>query len=306
MYTIAAVATAANRKPDNRIEGPAPSPGRRLESLRARSLAILLILACILSGAAMSASPVAVRYKEGLLHGFLVLSTVDGTPLAEGDLAQVLHGNQISSRLIFRFKDGSRQEETAIFSQRRYFRLVSYHLVQKGPTFPHATEMTIVASTGEVTVNYTDDNGKEKTANERMKLPPDLANGIVLILLKNLLPDPPPLEVSMVVPTPKPRLVKLAISSPGKDPFTVAGAGREAQHFVIKVEIGGIAGLVAPLLGRQPPDSHLWIEGGEAPTFVKSENLAYLDGPMWRVELVAPVWPRSATPDSKNGSAEKH
>lgn len=274
--------------------------------MRARSLAILLILACILSGAAMSASPVAVRYKEGLLHGFLVLSTVDGTPLAEGDLTQVLHGNQISSRLIFRFKDGSRQEETAIFSQRRYFRLVSYHLVQKGPTFPHATEMTIVASTGEVTVNYTDDNGKEKTANERMKLPPDLANGIVLILLKNLLPDPPPLEVSMVVPTPKPRLVKLAISSPGKDPFTVAGAGREAQHFVIKVEIGGIAGLVAPLLGRQPPDSHLWIEGGEAPMFVKSENLAYLDGPMWRVELVAPVWPRSATPDSKNGSAEKH
>ena len=274
--------------------------------MRARSLAILLLLACILSGATISASPVAVRYKEGLLHGFLVLSTVDGTPLAEGDLTQVLHGTRITSRLIFRFKDGSRQEETAIFSQRRYFRLISYHLVQKGPTFPHATEITIVASTGEVTVNYTDDNGTETTANERMNLPPDLANGIVLILLKNLLPDPPPLEVSMVVPTPKPRLVKLAISSADKDSFTLAGAGREAQHFVVKVEIGGIAGLVAPLLGKQPSDSHLWIEGGEAPTFVKSETLAYLGGPMWRIELVAPVWPRSATPDSKNGSAEKH
>jgi hypothetical protein len=293
----------ANRKLDNRIEA-VPFRGRRLESLRARFLAVLLASAIILPSA--TASPVAVRYKEGLLHGFLVLSTLDGTPLAEGDLTQVLHGNRITSHLIFRFKDGSRQEESVVFSQRRYFQLVSYHLVQKGPAFPHPTEITIAPSTGEVIVNYTDDDGKEKTARERMKLPPDLANGIVLILLKNLLPDPPPLEVSIVVPTPKPRLVKLAISSPGNEPFTLAGAGREAQHFVIKVQIGGIAGLVAPLLGKQPPDSNLWIEGGEAPTFVKSETLSYLGGPVWRVELVAPVWPRGATPESKNGSAEKH
>jgi hypothetical protein len=253
----------------------------------------------------MSASPVEVRYKEGLLHGFLVLSTLDGTPLAEGDLTQVLHGNRITSRLIFRFKDGSRQEEAAIFSQRRYFRLVSYHLVQKGPAFPHATEITIAPSTGQVTVQYTDDDGKEKTANEQMKLPEDLANGIVLVLLKNLGPDPPPLEVSMLVSTPKPRLVRLAISSYGTDAFSLAGAGREALHFVIKVEIGGLAGLVAPLLGKQPPDGHIWIEGGESPTFVKSESVAYLGGPIWRIELVAPVWPRAATPEAKNGSAER-
>lgn len=274
--------------------------------MRTRSLAILMIVACVCSGSTLFAAPVAVRYREGLLHGFLVLTTLDGTPLADGDLTQVLRGNRITSHLIFRFKDGSRQEESVIFSQRGFFRLVSYHLLQKGPAFPHPTEITIAPATGQVTVNYTDDDGKEKTASERMKLPPDLANGIVLILLKNLLPDTPPLEVSMVVPTPKPRLVKLAISSLGKDPFTLAGAGREAQHFVIKVQIGGIAGLVAPLLGKQPSDSHLWVEGGESPTFVKSETLAYLGGPMWRVELVAPVFPKSAVPESKNGSAEKH
>ena len=274
--------------------------------MRARSFAILLILTAIFSVVPVSAAPVAVRYKEGLLHGFLVLSTLDGTPLAEGDLTQVPHGNQITARLIFRFKDGSRQEENAVFSQRRFFRLVSYHLVQKGPAFPHPTEVTIATSSGQVTVIYTDDDGKEKTASERMKLPPDLANGIVLVLLKNLVPNPPPLEVSMVVPTPKPRLVKLAISSPGKDPFSLAGAARESQHFVIKIQIGGIAGLVAPLLGKQPPDSNLWVEGGESPTFVKSETIAYLGGPMWRVELVAPVFPKSAVPESKNATPEKH
>jgi hypothetical protein len=273
--------------------------------MRARSFTIFLICACVLCGASASAAPVAVRYKEGLLHGFLILSTLDGTQIAEGDLTQVPHGNRITSRLTVRFKDGSRSEETAIFSQRTYFRLVSYHLVQKGPAFPHATEITIAPATGQVTVTYTGDDGKEKTESERLKLPPDLANGLVLTLLKNLGPNPPPLEVSMVVPTPKPRLVKLAISNPGKDPFTLAGAAREALHFVLKIEIGGIAGLVAPLLGKQPPDAHIWIEGGESPTFVKSESIAYLGGPIWRTELVAPVWPKAASPEPKNGSAEK-
>ena len=273
---------------------------RRLESVRARFVVIVLIFVGILTGGSVSASPVAVRYKEGVLHGFLVLSTLDGTPIAEGDLTQVPHGNRITSRLTFRFKDGSRQEETAIFSQRGYFRLLSYHLVQKGPAFQHATEISIAAASGQVAVKYTDDDGKEKTAEERMKLPPDLANGIILTLLKNLGPDAPPMEMSMIVPTPKPRLVKLAISSPSKDPFSLAGAGREALHYVIKVEIGGIAGLVAPLLGKQPPDANIWIEGGESPTFVKSESLAYLGGPIWRTELVAPVWPRAAASDSKH------
>ena len=271
-----------------------------------RSIAILLICACVLSGASVSASPVAVRYKEGLLHGFLVLSTLDGTPIAEGDLIQFPAGNRITSRLIFHFKDGSRSEETAIFSQRNYFRLISYHLVQKGPTFRHATEVSIDTSKGQVTVNYTDDDGKEKTASERLKLPPDLANGLVLTLLKNLASDPPPLEVPIVVATPKPRLVKLAISGLGKDPFSLAGSSREALHYVIRVEIGGVAGLLAPWLGKQPPDSHIWVLGGESPTFVKAETLSYLGGPIWRTELVAPDWPKAEVPQSKNRNAEKH
>jgi hypothetical protein len=259
---------------------------------------MLLTSAYFLGGVFASAAPVEVRYKEGLLHGFLVLSTLDGTPIAEGDLTQVPHGNRITSRLTFRFNDGSRSEETAIFSQRAYFRLLSYHLLQKGPTFPHATEVTITPSSGQVTVNYTDDKGNEKTESERLKLPQDLSNGLVLTLLKNLGPEPPPLEVSMIVATPKPRLVKLAISNPGKDPFSLAGASREAVHFVVRVEVGGVAGLLAPLLGKQPPDSHIWIEAGESPTFVKSETLSYLGGPIWRTELVAPVWPKAATTKS--------
>src|SRR5208282_1721404 len=127
------------------------------------------------------------------------------------------------------------QDETTIFSQRRELRLVSYHLTQKGPAFQHPLDLSIVASTGQVTVHYTDDDGKEKDASERMKLPPDLADGIVPNLLKNLDPDTPALEVSMVVATPKPRLVKLAISSQGTDPFTLGNSSHKAVHYVLKV-----------------------------------------------------------------------
>jgi hypothetical protein len=237
---------------------------------------------------------------EGLVHGFLTLSTLDGKTVAVGDLNQVAHGERVTNHLVFHFKDGSLRDETTIFSQRRNFRLVSYHLVQKGPAFQHPMEVSIDGSTGQVTIRSTDDDGKEKVETDGLDLPPDVANGMVLTLLKNIRSDAPQTKVSMVAATPKPRLVKLAITPQGEEPFSVGGANRKATHYVVKVEIGGAAGLVAPLLGKQPPDIHVWILGGEAPAFVKSEGPLYFGGPIWRIELVSPVWPRAPAADSKN------
>src|SRR5208282_5885372 len=164
---------------------------------------VMLVICFGIFRTASSASQVPVRFKEGLVHGFLELSTLEGEHLADGNLTQTVHGDRVTNHLVYHFKDGSLQDETTIFSQRRELRLVSYHLTQKGPAFQHPLDLSIVASTGQVTVHYTDDDGKEKDASERMKLPPDLADGIVPNLLKNLDPDTPALEVSMVVATPK-------------------------------------------------------------------------------------------------------
>ena len=46
---------------------------------------------------------------------------------------------------------------------------------------------------------------------ERLKLPPDVANGLVFTLLKDVEPTVPQTTVSYVVATPKPRLVYLEI-----------------------------------------------------------------------------------------------
>src|SRR6202789_1247368 len=274
--------------------------------LRSRVLAFLLISTCILSGVAASASPVAVRYKEGLIHGFLVLSTLDGVAIAAGDLSQVARGDQVTTQLAFRFKDGSRHEETTVFSQRRNFRLISYHLVQKGPSFKSASDLSVACATGQVTVRYTDDDGKEKVANEHLALPPDLGNGLIPALLMNLPKGTQQIEIPMVVAGPKPRLGRIGVPARGTAPFSLVGFSREAVHYVGKIDLGGVAGVVAPVIGKQPPDAQIWLLGGEAPLVLRSETLSYMGGPIWRTELVSPVWPQTSAADSKNGTATKH
>jgi len=274
--------------------------------LRLHFLAILLTSTCVFSGVAAPASPIAVRYREGFIHGFLVLSTLDGVVIAAGDLTQVARGNQVTTQLVFHFKDGSRQEETTVFSQGGNFRLISYHLVQKGPSFKNASDLSVTCATGQVAVRYTDDDGKEKVVNQHFALPPDLGNGLIPTLLMNIRDGTPQIEVPMVVAAPKPRLVKIVVTAQGTEPFSLAGFSREAIHYVAKVDIGGLAGVVAPLVGKQPPDSQLWILGGEAPVLLKSETQSYMGGPMWRIELVSPVWPQASGADSKKGTATKH
>jgi len=92
-----------------------------------------------------------------------------------------------------------------VYSQRRQFRLLTDHLVQSGPSFPHPLDVSIDATSGRVTVRYSDD-GKEKVIDDRVELPSDLATGMLLTLLKNVSRDVPT-TVSMLFATPKPQLV---------------------------------------------------------------------------------------------------
>jgi len=266
--------------------------------LRASGLAGFLLCLALIHAVPLSADQLAVKYKEGSLHGFLVLKSAEGDTLAAGDLTQGVVGDRVTVKLAFRFKDGSSLEETSIFTQRGIFRLLSDHLVQKGPAFKRPMDVLTNCSTGQVTVHYTDDDGKEKTTTERVKLTSDAANGIVFTLMKNIRDETQKTTLSMVVATPKPRLVKLIITPEGDDSFSVAGFEHKAMRYDVKVDIGGAAGLVAPIIGKQPPDTHIWIARGDAPIFLKSEGPMYEGGAIWRIELASPVWPQTASGDS--------
>jgi hypothetical protein len=239
---------------------------------------------------------VAVRYLEGVSHGFLVLRTQEGKPIADGDSIQIARGDIVTSRMRFHFKDGSTYEETTKFSQRGTFKLLSDHIIQKGPAFKRPMEVTIDATSGQVTVRYTED-GQEKVLDERLELPPDIANGIVFTVLKNLPRSATKTTVSYVAVTPKPRLVNLEIVPQGEEAFSIGSYNHKAIHYVVKVKIGGVAGVVAPLIGKQPPDTQVWVLADEAPAFVRSDGLLFGEGPIWRMELAIPaVWPQASSP----------
>jgi hypothetical protein len=138
-------------------------------------------------------------------------------------------------------------------------------------------DLSIDVRSEQVTVRSTEKDGKEDVKNDHLDLPPDVYNGMILSIVKNIRPETPETKVSMIVATPK-RLVKLAISPRGEEPFSLVGSQRKAMRDEIKIELGGVTGMVAPLIGKQPPDIQIWIIGGEAPAFVKEEGFLYQGG----------------------------
>ena len=114
---------------------PSVYDARMAERVRLWVLGGLLTLTLLLPAAVPSQSPVAVLHTEGLVHGFLVLRTLEGDAIADGEVAQVARGDRVTSRLVFRFTDGSVDEETVVFSQRNRFRVISDQHLQKGPAF---------------------------------------------------------------------------------------------------------------------------------------------------------------------------
>jgi hypothetical protein len=129
--------------------------------------------------------------------------------------------------------------------------------------------------TGNVTVHSADDKGKANEVTERLNLPADLANGMVPILLKNLPSSPTQLSLSMVVATPKPRLIKLAISAAGEEPFAIGPGNYKAVHYVVRVELGGVAGVVRRSWANSPriPTSGSWVARRRLSSNQKDRNL---------------------------------
>jgi uncharacterized protein YllA (UPF0747 family) len=60
-------------------------------------------------------------------------------------------------------------------------------------------------------------------------------------------------------------------------------------HFVLAPRLGAFTAFFARLLGKLPPDSHLWIVTDQVPAFVRFEGPMYT-GPVWRLSLATPTW----------------
>ncbi|MBP2689188.1 MAG: hypothetical protein H6Q83_1375 [Deltaproteobacteria bacterium] len=261
---------------------------------RMKAMAGLLVLMISLSlRSPLAAAPVPVRFAEGSLHGFLVLSTPEGVLIASGDLLQTRRDGEVGSRLVFHFKDGSVFDETVVFTQRDVFTLQSYHLVQRGPVFPEDTEISLERASGKYHVKTrARKDGREKVREGTLDLPPDTYNGMVLTVVKNLSGEAGE-TVHMV-------LIKLKLVPADEQKILVGGSEKTATHYVLKPILGTWLKLFASLLGRIPPDNHAWIVTADVPAFVKFEGPLYMNGPVWRIELTSPRWTDRRPP------AERH
>jgi hypothetical protein len=252
-----------------------------------RKLYLFAIWMVIIQSIGSTAEQIPVRHPEGVSLGFLVLRNTDGEALAYGDWKQVVKADGLLlDDLRLQFKDGSFYEEITKFAQHAKFRLVSDQVEEKGPSFKHPSRSWIDARAGTITVRTTE-NGEEKTTTKHLDLPDDVANGLLFVLLKNVEPAAET-TVSFVAASAKPRVVKWNITPGPEKTIKVGIVEYKAQYFIVKTKIEGPAGVIAPLVGKQPPDIHVWLVKSEAPTFLEFEGRLTEDGPVWRIELTAP------------------
>ena len=238
----------------------------------------------------VAAAPVPVRYSEGMVRGFLTLSDSSGVRIGSGDFLQVNRDGAVESRTVLYFLDGSLHDETATFTQERNFVLRSYHLRQKGRAFREDLEVSLERGTGKYLVKVKPHNGPEKVLTGKIDLPSDVYNGMVPTAVKNLVKGARE-TVHLVAFTPAPRVIELEITPAGEDKVRVGDLKLAATHYLLKAKLG-LLKIPAALLGRLPPDNHLWAVMDDVPAFVKFQGPLATEGPIWRIELTSPVWPK--------------
>lgn len=261
--------------------------GRRVAGT---GFAVLMVIAALVSATA-DAAPVAVRFPEGIAHGFLLVQSLAGEIIGQGEMTQVVKEEDlVEGHLVINFKDGSLHDEKVTFSQQRVFTMLRYHLVQSGPSFPDQIEVSIDRSTAEYKVrSKTGEDGKEEVLTGAFTLPKDVYNGMFVTMLLNL-PKGTSETVNFLAFTPMPEVIKLELLLMGEHTVRIGDLSRKAVQYVFKPDIGMIRELLGKATGKIPAQFHYdcWILADEVPSFVQFEGPLQLMGPIMRIELVSP------------------
>ncbi len=256
----------------------------------------MLLSVFILFASAAFADQLRATFQQGALHAFLVVRDEGGKIIGTGDVVNVRAGNVWKLRMTLKFNDGSVDDETAVYQQHTTLRLLTDHHIQKGPSYPKPMDMTIDVPKKTVTWHDYKD-GKDDIKTDTMDLPPDLVNGLLALVIQDMPKGSDDLKMSYIAATPKPRIVKMAVHLDGQDHFRFGDTSREAAKFRLHIELGGIVGVIAPIVGKEPPDIYIWVAQGEVPTFLRTNGALFEGAPVWNIELSSPTWP--ITPGSE-------
>jgi hypothetical protein len=259
-------------------------------------LAFAVVAILMLLSAPIDAAPVAVRFPEGITHGFLLLRSLEGTIIGQGEMTQVVKEEDlVESSLVFHFKDGSLHDEKVAFSQQHVFTMISYRLVQRGPSFPDQIDISIDRGTTEYTVrSKAGEDGKEKLLTGKFDMPKDAYNGMLIMLLKNLQKGTDQ-TVSFLAFTPEPQVIPLRLLFMGEQTIQIGEVSSKAVQYVFKPQIGTIRKWLGKAIGKLPAHFHYdcWMLADEVSSFIKFEGPLQLMGQVVQIEVVTPRLPES-------------
>jgi hypothetical protein len=245
---------------------------------------VAAVLAVTLTGAA-PAEPIPVEHIQLPRHEFMDARSESGKIIARVEFTEVVEGDAVTMRLIYRFVDGSIDDETTTYRQQGTFRLVRNHHIQQGPFFAKPVDFAVDAASGTATTRTTDKDGKIHVESEHVDLPDDVAIGFIGTLLLNVSPSTAPFREGILAPVFGGRLIRILISQEGEQPFEKTGQTLKATVFRIHPELGGILGMIATVLGLQPKDVMVWVREGETPAVVRVVGQLGGSGPVLSSEL---------------------
>ncbi|MCI0570938.1 MAG: hypothetical protein L0Y66_09310 [Myxococcaceae bacterium] len=259
----------------------------------------LLTCCCaLIVGLALPVGAVELRYPEPDVARTLQVSTPDGRRLGEGTLTQWTEGERLHVLLTYRFEDGRRVEEQAVFRQQPELVQESWTwMEQRGErtTRQYAIDFESGKATG---IQRT--GKQERRYSETLKVEPGRTfAGVGMVLAaKNLLPElRQGREVALhaLAAIPRPRRVKVTLSQKGSERLVREGRILTADRIVVHPEIG-VAGLVV-----KAPDIELYFAGAEPPVMLGGEAPLLEPGdPVVRTEVL----PRQRAPAARQGPRE--
>ena len=196
-------------------------------------LAVLMVLATLLA-TPVEAAPVSVRFPEGVTHGFLLVRSLAGDIVGHGEITQMVsEGDLLESQLLFRFKDGSLHDEKVAFTQQRVFTLITYRLVQRGPSFPEQLDVSIDRGSAHYTVrSQRETPGREVVQSGQFNLPKDVYNGMLIMVAKNL-PQGAAETVSVLAFTPSPQVVPVELHATEEHSIQIGDRSGRVTQFAL-------------------------------------------------------------------------
>ena len=243
-----------------------------------------LVLLAATAAARAAGDAIKVVYDEGDVAGFSAIYGTDGrTPIGFIEYHQKRRGDVLSSIRVARYRDGSSDEDRAEARVDGTLVALRGRSIIRDAGGDATVDLQIDVAGGRITGSVGRGNERENV-DEKVALPPATYWGpLIFIALKNFEANAEEgrLVFHTVAPTPRPRMLDLALVRVGPEPVERPGATVNAVRFDLQPTIHW---LVDPVIQRVAPRARFFVLPGEPPALARFSGPRNYGGQEIRIE----------------------